>query len=125
MANSIKILSIDDSKAVHAFLDRTLTGTNHVLVHAMCGKDGLSKLAEVNSGIQIVLLDWEMPDLTGPEVLAEIRKSGNQVPVIMMTSKNDPEDIMKMIQAGASEYIMKPFTPDVVLEKIESVLAGH
>lgn len=125
MGSSIKILSIDDSKAVHAFLDRTLTGSTHVLVHVLSGKEGLALLAERDNGIQVVLLDWEMPELSGPEVLSEIRKSGNTVPVIMMTSKNDPEDIMKMIQAGASEYIMKPFTPDVVFEKIEAVLSGR
>ncbi len=124
MGSAIKILSIDDSKAVHAFLDRTLAGMDLQLIHVLSGKEGLALLTDQNSGIKVVLLDWEMPELTGPEVLLEIRKMGNTVPVIMMTSKNDPEDIMKMIQAGASEYIMKPFTPDVVIEKINAVLSA-
>jgi DNA-binding response OmpR family regulator len=117
----LTILSIDDSKAVHAFLDRSLTGTPHKLIHAMDGIEGLEILKKNGSKISVILLDWEMPGLTGPEVLDKIRSFGSKVPVIMVTTKNDPSEMKKVLEAGAVEYIMKPFTPDILIEKIESV----
>lgn len=60
--------------------------------------------------------------LSGPETLAQIKTRGWGVPVIMVTSRNKMEDIARMLEEGAEEYIMKPFTAEVVIEKIEDVL---
>ncbi len=124
MSTALTILSIDDSKAVHAFLDRCMADSmvKMNLIHATNPNDGIEILKKQLADINLVLLDWEMPEMTGPEVLAKVRSLGIQTPVIMLTSKNAPEDIEMMINAGASEYIMKPFTPDIVLDKIKSVL---
>ena len=118
--SSVKILSIDDSRGVHAYLDLCFQGTPHSLHHAMSGEEGLDWLGR--QAADLIFLDWEMPGLTGPEVFEEISRKGIKTPVIMMTSKNKPSEIEAMLGKGVSEYVMKPFTPDIVFEKIESVL---
>ncbi len=65
-----------------------------------------------------------MPGLTGPEVLDQINTLGIKIPVIMLTSKNDMSDIASMLDKGASEYVLKPFTRDIILEKIAAVVGG-
>lgn len=125
MPLSQKILSIDDSRSVHAFLDRCLTGTTYHLVHALSAKDGMTILkAEVNQ-INLILLDWEMPEQNGPEAFLEIRNITQTIPVIMITSKNRPAEIQEMLDRGITEYVMKPFTPDILIAKIETVLEGR
>ena len=118
------ILSIDDSKAVHAFLNSSCADSPFKLVHALSAKEGLEILRAGLSQIILILLDWEMPEQNGPEAYAEIRRISPVIPVIMVTSKNRPEDIQKMLGNGVSEYVMKPFTPDILLSKIATVLEG-
>jgi len=117
----MKILSIDDSKSVHAFINVCLEGTDHSIEHAYNGEDGLKILKENPRRFDLVLLDWEMPGLTGPEVLVELMKLPIKFPVVMVTTKNNMEDISRVLGIGAREYIMKPFTREILLEKIESL----
>jgi DNA-binding response OmpR family regulator len=118
----MKILSIDDSRAVHAFLDRSLGSLPYKLIHAMDGASGLKLIESEKDQLKLILLDWEMPGQSGPELLPLIKKLAPEIPVVMLTSKNNPDDIQTMILAGAVEYIMKPFTPDILVEKIQMVL---
>ena len=64
-------------------------------------------------------MDWEMPVLNGLDTLSELKKKGVSIPVLIMTTKNSPEDIAQMLDRGASEYLMKPFTIDILFYKIE------
>ena len=114
------ILSIDDSKAVHAFIQACLP--SYEMIHAMDGKQGLQILETTNQQISLVLLDWEMPGMIGPEVLKVIKQRKPDLPVIMLTSKNEPEDIKMVLGFGAAEYVLKPFTSEILNEKIQSVL---
>lgn len=123
MAN-LKIFSIDDSKAVHAFLRECLKDSGHTLTTAPSGEDGLNVLSDKNNQFDLIFLDWEMPGLNGPEVLDKIKAMGIKSPVIMLTSKNDMTDIASMLDKGASEYVLKPFTRDIILEKIAAVMGG-
>lgn len=116
----MKILSIDDSKAVQGFLRSCFEGKNHELDFASNGKDGIDKA--LAGSHDLVLLDWEMPGMTGPEVLENLKSQGYSSPIIMLTSKNDTNDIVQVIEKGASEYVMKPFTAELIFEKIEAVL---
>ncbi len=116
------ILSIDDSKAVHAFIDRCLNGTGWKVIHAMSGQEGLGSLLKDPKEFHLVLLDWEMPDLNGPEVLKRIRESHLSLPVVMLTSKNNIAEIEQMMASGATEFVMKPFTPEILIEKIKVLI---
>ena len=114
----MKILLVDDSKAVHAFT-KTFFGEQHQILSAYHGKDALEQLAE-HGDVECVLLDWEMPIMDGFETLQNIRKDGD-TPIIMVTSKNDIDLIAKALEHGANEFVMKPFTKDILFEKISQV----
>ena len=119
----MKFLCVDDTKAVHAFIRALFAGLSHEIVAVYDGQQALDELAKSDfRGFDLVLLDWEMPVKNGLETLAEIRKKTNALPVIMVTSKNDMNDITKMLKTGANEYIMKPFTRDILFEKIAQVI---
>lgn len=125
--SKIKILSIDDSKAVHAFLDMCLKQMpkEFEIQHTYSVKEGLEVLKNSGHSISLVLLDWEMPEITGLEGISMIKGVTPKIPVIMVTTKNNPDDISQMLQRGAAEYIMKPFTPDILLEKLRSTLESQ
>lgn len=126
-----KVLVVDDSKSVHAFLRDCFSGTGVELLQAMDGKQCLEQLDALadpanpgKSTVDLILLDWEMPVLDGPGTYAELKRRHNHIPVIMMTSRNSMDDITLMVVAGVSEYIMKPFTRDILIDKIRSVVSG-
>lgn len=115
-----RVLSIDDSKAVHAYLGDCFANSNIEVSHAYTGAEGLELMSK--GRFELIFLDWEMPGMTGPEVLTEIVNRKIATPVIMLTSKNNLSDISEMLEKGAQEYVMKPFTPDILFSKIESVI---
>lgn len=122
-----RVLSIDDSKSVHAFLDKCIRDTNNdefFFLHVYGVKEGLELLKE-NNEISLVLLDWEMPEISGAEGLPILREKFPGVPVIMLTSKNDPTDISSMLNKGASDYIMKPIMADILFEKLRSIKSEY
>ena len=112
------ILIIDDSKSVHAFVKHCLTGYDAKIDSAMNGQEGIDLLSKKVKNYDLILLDWEMPVKDGPSTLPEIT-SIFENPILMMTSRNSMDDIQKMMGLGASEYIMKPFTKDILLGKLE------
>jgi len=117
----LKILSIDDSKVIHAVLEEMLSVAKDVKIdHAYDGQSGYEKASA--DSYDLILLDWEMPRLTGIETLQKIRANGIATPIIMLTTKNNPADITLAFSSGANEYIMKPFVSDIIFTKIEDVL---
>lgn len=116
------ILIIDDTRSVHAFVKNLLSNASGIQVmSAMNGQEGWYELQK-GKVFDLILLDWEMPIMDGPTTLIKIKSSGVSTPVIMMTTKNEPEDIERILGLGASEYLMKPFTVDILFEKIGFVL---
>ena len=118
----LRILVIDDSKTVHAFIKSCLAKMDATLTPAFNGQEGVDACAKNPGAFDIILLDWEMPILNGPDTFERLKSMGSAVPVLMMTTKNSPEDISFMLEKGVNEYMLKPFTLDVLLEKIEAVL---
>lgn len=118
----IKILSVDDSKAVHAYIKSCLDQEQFTISHAMSGMDALNLLKINPNFFDIILLDWEMPLMNGPEALVAMKKLGVSNPIVMVTTKNKEEDIKMVLEKGATEYIMKPFTADIIKQKILDIL---
>lgn len=116
------ILLIDDSKSVHNLVKEWLPFSVCALSSAFHGKEGFETLCAKPNHFDLVLLDWEMPIQDGPTTIKSIRKMFISLPVIMMTSRNSVADITSMLREGANEYIMKPFTKDILFSKIGSVL---
>ncbi len=121
----IRILMVDDTRSVHAFLKAIFSKVPET--QCQSAMNGSEALSIVNSGAQfdIILLDWEMPILNGPQTLEALKKANCGIPVMMMTTKNNPQDIQEMIELGACEYLMKPFTPDILIEKLKFILGDR
>lgn len=118
-----KVLCIDDSRSIHAFLRECVSSVASEFKSCYDGEEAVAFLSKNIILFDLIFLDWEMPKKNGPEVLREIKKMGVTSKVIMTTSKNKTEDIAQVLSEGASEYMMKPFTKDIVLQKISMVLA--
>lgn len=88
--------------------------------------NGAEALSRFDDSIGFVITDWNMPNLGGLELVRSIRArpDGAGVPIIMVTTRSVREDIMAAAQAGVNNYIVKPFTPQVLKEKIDTVLAA-
>lgn len=118
-----KVLCVDDSRVIHSLLTDYLTAGGHQITHAMNGAEAVELLVgDKKTEFDIVFLDWEMPIMTGPEALEKVKAAGLKTPVVMLTTKNSMDDIASMLEKGAAEYVMKPFTQGLILEKLESVL---
>jgi two-component system chemotaxis response regulator CheY len=115
-----RILIVDDTKSIHTFVKELLKKRADLqFADAYNGQEAVEVINKSANEFDLVLLDWEMPIMTGPEALQAIKESGCNIPVIMMTTRNAPDEIAKLLEMGASEYLMKPFTADILLEKIE------
>ncbi len=119
----MKALTVDDSQTVRVMVRNILEDNEIEVLEATNGREAL-QIVQENEGIDVILLDWEMPLMNGYEFLTEVRrhKLAENTRIIMLTTLKKMSNILQAIDAGADEYIMKPFTPEMVIEKIESVL---
>ena len=118
----LRVLIIDDTKSVHAYVKMILNQVKEITIESVFNGSQGVELLKNNNNFDLILLDWEMPIMNGPETLQALKGLELQIPIIMMTSKNAVEDIELVLGLGASEYIMKPFTNDILFEKVESVI---
>ncbi|MCS7307580.1 MAG: chemotaxis response regulator CheY [Aquificaceae bacterium] len=117
-----KFLIVDDMSTMRKIVRTILNQLGYTNIdEAENGKDALSKLRSVN--YDFVLLDWNMPEVDGLETLKQIRADDKlkHLPVIMVTAEAKKENVLAAVQAGANNYVVKPFTPETLKEKIEKV----
>src|SRR5499426_1922042 len=107
---SSRILIVDDEPLNLDLLDQELTELGHVTERATDGSEALSKLDTANP--DLVLLDYQMPGMNGIEVLREIRKRDQNLPVIIITAYGTIERAVEAVKAGANDFITKPFDPE-------------
>ena len=117
------ILLVDDAREIRALLTRGLTNLGYRISAVADGKAALAAVAA--GGVELVLLDIHMPEMDGFGVLTELRRTHGPVelPVIMVTSDNKSDDILRAIQAGASDYLVKPIEFKSLQWRIETHLA--
>ncbi len=114
------ILVIDDDPAVTSLLKRGLSYEGFAVQTARSGVEGLTMARERPS--DLVVLDVMMPGLNGYEVLQRLRAADEQLPVLMLTAKDATTDQVRGLEAGADDYVIKPFTFEVLLARIRSLL---
>ena len=116
----MKAMVIDDSRALRMVVGRILEELGYQVFQASDGQAGLDLLREVGEGLAVVLVDWNMPGMNGYEFVCAFRRLTRyaDVPVMMVTSESDLEQVEKAVRAGANEYLMKPFTPDGLKAKL-------
>lgn len=121
----LKILAVDDSPTMRRIIINTLkrAGYNDV-TEASDGKDALVKM-KVNS-YNFIITDWNMPEMDGMEFVTNIRKSDDykKIPILMVTTRSVQDDIVEAIRIGVNSYIVKPFTPETLKQKIKEVLSN-
>ena len=115
---SSKVLVADDSSTMRKIILRSLAAVG--VPDAVEAADGDEAIAAFKEGqFDLVLTDWNMPNKNGLEVVQEIRKLNKDVPVIMVTTEAEKARVLEAIQAGVSDYLVKPFTADTLREKLE------
>lgn len=115
----VHALIIDDSRAMRAILKRILGKLDFVISEAADGVEGLQRLSE-NKDVSICLVDWNMPNMNGYEFVKAVRadKANQDIWLMMVTTETEMSRVVKAMAAGANEYVMKPFTDDVIVDKL-------
>lgn len=119
-----KILSVDDSGTMRRIIGRAVQVLGHELLEAANGLEALQILAARADEIALVILDVNMPEMDGMETLVRIKADPalKGIPVMMLTTDSDRGRIIQAVQAGAANYLTKPFSQDDLLAKIASCL---
>ena len=121
---NMKILVVDDFQTMRRIIRNYLRqlGFNNV-EEAEDGDVALEKLIETQ--FDFVITDWNMPKMTGIDLLKKIRAENNfkNIPVLIITAEAEKENVVQAAQAGVKDYIVKPFTPEVLQAKIEKIFS--
>ena len=122
----MKVLIVDDSRAMRSVIGRLVKKLGHETVEAGHGREALEKLAGPEH-IDIALVDWNMPLMNGLELVQAVRANPvhSSLPLLMVTSETEIERVVAAIEAGADEYLMKPFTDQELATKFELALAAR
>ena len=121
---TMKVLVVDDMSTMRRIIKNVLRQIGYTSVEeAADGKEALEKLK--GGGFGLVVSDWNMPVMSGIELLKAIRADAElkTLPVLMVTAEAQKENIIEAVQAGVSNYVVKPFTAEALLEKLTKVFA--
>jgi two-component system chemotaxis response regulator CheY len=120
---SLRILIVDDSVTIRRIIINTLKTIGYGdVAEAANGRDALTKLA--NDSVDFIITDWNMPEMNGLEFIKAVRANptiGN-LPILMLTARGTESDVMEALQARVNSYIVKPFTPQELKDKIDEVM---
>jgi two-component system, chemotaxis family, chemotaxis protein CheY len=116
----VRALVIDDSKAIRIILRKLLGELGFEVVEAADGREALQRLNGPMGPFDLALVDWNMPEMNGLEFVREVRGQGGHedLTMVMVTTETESGQVVRALAAGANEYIMKPFSRDVLLDKL-------
>ena len=114
----MRALVIDDSKSIRSILTRILSGVGFEVDEAANGLEALALIKKEK--VDLALVDWNMPDMDGCEFIQLVRKSNahKDMRLIMVTTETAITKVAEALEAGADEYVMKPFSREVIIEKL-------
>ena len=118
-----KALVVDDSRTIRIIIRRILVDLGYEVCEAGNGVEAMKVLEADKTAVKLVLADWNMPEMNGLELVKQIRQdsSFDSVKVLMVTTETEMEQMASALEAGANEYVMKPFSKDILMEKLELV----
>ncbi len=119
-----KVLVVDDSSVMRQIIKNTLKQLGFDVANLSDAEDGQMGLKRAKEGgLDLIISDWNMPKMTGIEFLKAVREddSVKGIPFLMVTSEADKEKIVEAVQAGVSQYIVKPFNANQLEEKIKAI----
>ncbi|MGD0590172.1 MAG: response regulator [Bacteroidota bacterium] len=120
---SIKILIVDDSITIRRIITNALKTVGFTdTIEASNGKEALEKLP--SGKVDFIITDWNMPEMNGLDFIKIVRSNPlySSMPILMITTRGTEHDVVEALQAKVNSYIMKPFTPQELKEKIEGIL---
>jgi two-component system chemotaxis response regulator CheY len=115
----MRALVVDDSKAMRSILRMILKQAGFEVMEAQDGQKGL-RILEEKGPPELALLDWNMPLMNGFELLRAVRSEHkfDGMRIMMVTTETEKSEVLRALREGADEYVMKPFTPEVVIDKL-------
>ena len=118
-----KVLVVDDSRTIRIIIRRILIELGYEVCEAANGIEALKVLATEKTAVKLVLADWNMPEMNGLELVKSLRQNRefDSLKVLMVTTETEMGQMASALEAGADEYVMKPFTKDILMEKLELV----
>ncbi|MFK7821643.1 MAG: response regulator [Planctomycetaceae bacterium] len=119
----MKALVIDDSKAMRRIIGGVVKSLGFEVIEAGHGGEGLEQLTEHVDDIGVVLVDWNMPIMNGLEFVEAVRANEKytSTKLVMVTTETEPARMVKALMAGVDEFVMKPFTKDILVEKLQLI----
>jgi two-component system chemotaxis response regulator CheY len=120
----MRFLIVDDSSTMRRIIINTLAKLGYQdVVEASNGREGVDRVAA--GDVQFVITDWNMPEMSGIDFVRTLRSLDGHAhtPVLMVTTNAAKDDIVEALRAGVNNYVVKPFTPDTIKEKITAILA--
>lgn len=120
----MKLLVVDDSSTMRRIIKNTLQRLGYEdILEAEHGVEAW-ELMDKTPGIEILITDWNMPEMNGLDLVKKVRADARytSIPIIMVTTEGGKAEVITALKAGVNNYIVKPFTPQVLKEKLEVVL---
>jgi DNA-binding response OmpR family regulator len=115
-----RILVVEDEATTKALIQYKLKNSGFEVASADDGTEALEFVAQHE--VDLIILDLMMPLMSGSEFLVELRRSGNRVPVIVLTARTLEKDIVEALSLGADDYVKKPFSPSELIARVRSLL---
>jgi two-component system, chemotaxis family, chemotaxis protein CheY len=118
----VRALVVDDSRAIRTIIGKTVRELGFEVLEAGHGGEALARLAEVGK-VDLILVDSNMPEMDGFAFLVAARQNPdwNETVIMMVTTETEMSQIQRALNAGANEYVMKPFTREILREKLQLV----
>ena len=123
----MKLLVVDDSSIIRKVIKAAADALRMETEEARDGIEALETLSKIHKEIGLILLDWNMPEMNGYDVLVEIKSNDKykDIPVIMVTTEGQKNNIVAAVRAGAANYLTKPFTVEQLETKIIECIGGE
>lgn len=118
----MQVLIVDDSRAMRRILRNIVEPLGFRIAEAGHGVEGLQQLSE-HPDTKLVLVDWNMPEMNGFDFVKHVRSDPKheQVKLVMVTTETEPAKMARALMAGVDEFVMKPFTSEILLEKLQLI----
>lgn len=119
----MNILLVDDSRTMRNIQKQALAGIPGAnCLEAADGVEALKMIESTLGGFQLILVDWNMPNMDGITLVRKIRQTDTTTPLIMVTTEGEKRRVVEALQAGVNNYVVKPFTPECLIEKVTQTL---
>jgi two-component system chemotaxis response regulator CheY len=116
----LKALIVDDSRSIRMILGKIMSSLGYEVCEAANGREAMEVLEREHPGVSLVLVDWNMPEMNGLEFVKALRRDPRFASILLMmvTTETQIEQMVAALEAGANEYVMKPFTEEIISEKL-------